>query len=181
MATVRYLNEFGPTVLAMQSLLRTAIWGGAQTVWLLAEDDRAKRLERATRVQYYSDDNYREWLNTYAADPAAVRARDKVIEKLGDLGKQAKVDQTTVVQKVPGLVFADQPEAVRESEQAWRELGSTAHALPWEIDTRVTSERTSLPAPSGHITRQVTARWAEIGSHLGFAYAFLSKGWGQVR
>jgi hypothetical protein len=68
MSSVRHLRQFGPTVHSMQSMLRTAIWGGAQAVWLLSPTVRDDRLERASRIWFYSQDNYRKWLNTFDED-----------------------------------------------------------------------------------------------------------------
>ncbi len=65
LTTTRYLLEFGPTVVSLQSMLRTAIWGGAQAVWLLSPAERGERVSRGMRVYYYSQMNHKKWLNTF--------------------------------------------------------------------------------------------------------------------
>ena len=183
MSTVRYLAQFGPTVNTMHSMLRTAIWGAAQGVWLLAPTKRADRVERATRVLYYSKINSLKWLDTFdEADPATDdvdqlrRAKQATRDVLGRLGQQRKIDQTQVVKFVSGLVFPGQPGAVIECERSWRTLGAVAHGLPWELETRVTAERASA-SPPGTATAVFRARWAELGGELSYATGFLRKGW----
>ncbi|WP_248581173.1 hypothetical protein [Nocardioides sp. InS609-2] len=182
MSSIRCLTAFGPVVMSLQSMLRTAIWGGAQAVWLLAPDESDERIRRALRVHFYSKDNYRKWLNTFDEanpstwDPSGLqRAKTSVSEHLKAIGKQAKVDQTRVVKDVAALVYAGQPDAVVDCERGWRSLGAIAHALPWELQTRATSE--TIASEAGHATSRVTARWAELGSDLGFAHEFLQRGW----
>ena len=179
---MRHLNEFGPSLWSLQSLLRTAMWGGAQAVWLLNPDDSEARVANAKRVHYYSQDNNRMWLNTFdgsadaTSDPESLsRAKAVVAESLKALGKQPTINQLQVVTDVARLVFADQPEAAVECERGWRAMGAVAHALPWELGTRSTSE--VLTRTAGTRTEHTTARWAEAAADLGFAHEFLGLGW----
>lgn len=179
---MRHLNEFGPSLWSLQSLLRTAVWGGAQAVWLLNPNDSETRVANAKRVHYYSQDNNRMWLNTFdgsadtTSDPDSLnRAKAEVAETLKTLGKQPKINQLQIVTDVARLVFADQPEAAVECERGWRAMGAVAHALPWELGTRSTSEALSRTADTR--TQHTTARWAEAAADLGFAHEFLGRGW----
>lgn len=179
---MRHLTEFGPSLWSLQSLLRTAVWGGAQAVWLLNPDDSETRVANAKRVHYYSQDNNRMWLNTFdgsaatTSDPASLnRAKVEVADTLKALGKQPTINQLQVVTDVARLVFSDQPEAAVECERGWRAMGAVAHALPWELGTRSTSHVLSRTA--GARTERTTARWAEAAADLGFAHEFLGRGW----
>lgn len=182
MSSVRYVRQFGPTVHSMQSMLRTAIWGGAQAVWLLSPTVRDDRLERASRIWFYSQDNYRKWLNTFDEDNPNTtnvnqlrQAKAHTSELLARLGPQRPVDQTAVVREVAGLVMSD-PLAGLEAEQMWRTLGAIAHSLPWEIQTRADVKEAPAGAP-GLVMRSVRGRVAELGGELGYAFWFLKKGW----
>jgi hypothetical protein len=182
MCTMRYLSEFGPVVMSLQSMLRTAIWGGAQAVWLLAPGDGDERVKRTKPVHYYSQLNYRKWLNTFdpahpsTKDPQTLqRAKAVVSEQLDVIGKESKIDQTDIVKKVAALVYPERSDAIIESEQAWRTLGAIAHALPWELKTRATGE--TIARDAGQVTTRITARWAELGGDLGYAHEFLRRGW----
>lgn len=189
MSTVEYLSTMGPTVRSLQSMLRTAIWGGAQAVWLLSPGERSVRVERAALAYVYSKDNYLKWLNTFdEQDPATNnphelrKERSETTTLVEDLRRKLNLsgrvkgpDQTDVVARVAALIFAEQPEAAVQCGQSWRSLGAVAHALPWELDTRGTRE--ALQTSGGRTTTRVTARWAEIAGELSYAYAFLKKGW----
>lgn len=181
MVTMRYLAEFGPTVTPMQSLLRTAIWGGAQGVWLLHPEARSTRLCRAREVHGYAQGNRLKWLNTFNSDSltseqlasllADRKATQSRVESLG----RTKPDQTTIVRNVAELAFPGQSDVPEAVEQSWRQLGAIAHALPWELNTRQTHEVVGVDGDQRH--QKVTARWAEVGGELSFAYAFINLGW----
>lgn len=179
---MRHLTESGPSLWSLQSLLRTAVWGGAQAVWLLNPDDSEARVANAKRVHYYSQDNNRMWLNTFdgsadtTSDPESLsRAKAVVAETLRALGKQPKINQMQIVTDVARLVFADQPEAAVQCARGWRAMGAVAHALPWELGTRSTSE--VIDRTAGTRTEHTTARWSETAADLGFAHEFLGRGW----
>lgn len=179
---MRHLIEFGPSLWSLQSLLRTAVWGGAQAVWLLSPEDRGARVANAKRVHYYSQDNNRMWLNTFdggadtTRDPESLsQAKTVVAETLKALGKQPNINQLQIVTAVARLVFADQPDAAVECERGWRAMGAVAHGLPWELGTRSTSE--ILNRRAGTTTERTTARWAEAAPDLGIAHEFLGRGW----
>jgi hypothetical protein len=181
MATMRYLAQFGPTVTSMQSLLRTAIWGGAQAVWLLHPDDRSTRVRHAREVHAYAQGNRLKWLNTFDLDSLRGEEwaslsddRRATASRLESLGKTSP-DQTRIVREVAKLAFPGQTDAPPAVEQSWRRLGAIAHALPWELDTRRTMEVIGVEGLQHH--KKVTARWAEVGGELSYAYAFLKLGW----
>jgi hypothetical protein len=146
MVTMRYLARFGPTVTPMHSLLRTAIWGGAQAVWLLHPEDRTTRLLRARHVHLYAQGNRLKWLNTFDPDSLGHEQRAILLgdrkatkSRLEALGK-TKPDQTAIVRDVAAISFPGRPDVPPEVEQSWRQLGAVAHALPWELDSRKTTE-----------------------------------------
>ncbi|GAA4363137.1 hypothetical protein GCM10023146_02180 [Nocardioides caricicola] len=182
MSVIQHLHHFGPTTLSLHSMLRTAIWGGAQAVWLLEDDDRDERAKRATQVEWYSRDNYRMWLNLFNEDTPASRSRqswadakDDAAGRLAALGaKPPKVDQTGVVRAVAKRVYAGRPGAGTESENVWRSLGAIAHALPWELDTRFAVDD---EIGDGLTNRTITATWSDYAGSLQDAHEFTRHGW----
>ncbi|WP_193614310.1 hypothetical protein [Nocardioides lijunqiniae] len=179
LAAVRYLLEFGPAALPIHSLMRTALWGGAQGLWVLHPVEPGERAARAAQVLGYSVTNHRKWLDTFSdVDPEGSEARAALRARLvglsQELGSQGP-NQHQVVRWAGEHVFGDQPGAVAEVEQGWRELGAVAHAVPWELSRRpgqvvAGDERVSV--------RAVRGSSAELEGVLSHVLGILEAGWG---
>lgn len=182
MSVVRYLHNLGPTTMSLYSMLRTAIWGGAQAVWLLEPDDQDERLKRARQVEFYSRENYLKWLHTFPDETptrpgstSLAQAKEQTAERLAALGdKPPKIDQTGIVRDVAKRVHGTGPNPAHLSESTWRSLGAIAHALPWELDTRINTKET---IDGSLTTREFRATWAEFAGPLCDAHEFTKFGW----
>lgn len=160
------------------TVLRGALVGASQAVWILGPEDRGQRSERAFTVlaemytqmgKYYAFlagtqlddddrarlDDQRSWLRERQAGVAAVRT-----------GK-ASLNLTDVIGAASDHVFADGPsrEAVR---RLWREMSADAHVLGWSLFQRSTfgapDRRTGVgegraPGSPGHVAEPFLASY----------------------
>lgn len=177
-----YCLNFGPTLFSMQPLLRSALFGGAQTVWLLESVDRDERLSRAGKVAADSHWNHKMWADGLeGAHPDAIhpadlsKARDTLEGLAGDQRKP-EVRQTRVVQRAAECVYNSppDPQIVIDVLASWRSLSGVAHALPWEQATRPGAVQ---QAANSRRTTSHAASWSELQAAFGFSYAFLETGW----
>jgi len=123
------------------TVLRGALVGAAQGVWILSPDDQEERQERGLTVlakmftqmrKYYNDlgelsqDDHEElevrqkWLRKRSASVVAARS------------SKADLNLTEVIDASARTVFADvgHQESIR---RLWREMSGTAHALAWSV------------------------------------------------
>jgi hypothetical protein len=130
------------------TVLRGALVGASQAVWILGPDDRDQRRERALTVltemytqmdKYYrfldgtplddndraSLDDQRSWLSQRQTGVTAIRT------------SKASLSLTDVIGTASDHTFADGPsrEAVR---RLWREMSADAHVLGWSLFQRST-------------------------------------------
>lgn len=176
----KYLLEVDLSTVAVHSLFRTALWGGAQGLWLVHPESSAERAKNAQQVLGYSMDNHRKWLNTFAdEDPvrpgseplAAAKARiGGYVDQLGSKGPQ----QHAVIAWAAKVVFDDQVDAALDVERAWRELGAVAHAVPWELSRRPSEVVDHSYAGT---TRAVRGAWTELQGVFSYGVAVLAQGW----
>lgn len=126
------------------TVLRGALVGASQGVWILCPGDREERRERGLSVisemytqlgKYYNSleglsdadqkwlDDQKGWLNDRKDDVAAVRKRT------------ADLNLTNVIQKAAQETFTSSghQEAVR---RLWREMSADAHVLGWSVFQR---------------------------------------------
>lgn len=177
-----YLLNFGPTIFSMQSLLRTAMLGGAQVVWMLSPDDPAERANRSAMVARDANWNHHYWVQGLQhPDPEAFdvsrlpEVRQTLAELAGDQ-RRPEVKPTTLVAVACTYVYSVPPDPtiLTECMATWRGLNAVAHALPWELDTR--PESTTVEH-DGMRTTATTATWANLQAALSFSYAFIKVGW----
>ena len=165
------------------TVLRGALVGASQGVWILSPDEREKRRERGLTVlaemytqmgKYYDSlarlpqddvkklDDQKDWLKTRKAGVAAVRT-----------GK-ADLNLTDVIREAAEDTFASagQHEAVR---RLWREMSADAHVLGWSLFQRSSfgspDRRTGIgegkaPGSPGHVAEAFMA-----------SYRILKHGW----
>lgn len=178
-----YALNFGPTLFSMHPLLRTAMFGGAQAVWLLAPDDQATRLGRAEQLARDSHLRHKQWADGLqgahpeAIDPVELAEGRRQLAGLAGDRKGPEVFQTEVIRLAAEHLLApadDREQLIGEVMAEWRSMSGVAHALPWEQSNRpgkITSEE------DGVRTTAVAASWSQLQSALSNAHAFLGSGW----
>lgn len=165
------------------TVLRGALVGASQGVWILSPDERVQRRERGLTVltelykelgKYYgslselsSDDKERlkdqeKWLSGRRAEVAALRIT------------RADLNLTDVIRKSAETSFASaaHQESVRRQ---WREMSADAHVLGWSLFQRSTF------GPADHRTGIGEGRAPGSPSHVAEAflasYQTLKHGW----
>jgi hypothetical protein len=165
------------------TVMRGALVGASQGVWILSPADRAERRERGLTLlaemysqmgKYYDSlaglsqddleklDDQKDWLSDRKASVAAARTG------------RADLNLTDVIRKAAGDTFASagHPEAVH---RLWREMSADAHVLGWSVFQRSSfgppDRRTGIgegraPGSPGHIAEAFLA-----------SYRILKHGW----
>ena len=160
------------------TVLRGALVGASQAVWILGPEDRGQRRERALSVlaemytqmgKYYgflagthldqddqgSLDDQRTWLSARQASVAAVRT-----------GK-ASLNLTEVIGAASDHAFADGPRQ-EGARRLWREMSADAHVLGWSLFQRsnfgTADRRTGVgegqaPGSPGHVAEPFVASY----------------------
>lgn len=131
------------------TLLRTALVGGAQAVWLLGPDDPDRRIERSRRLALQG---YREHIKaldvllglepthvgTLTVRQHIVRRRDEMASRCEAAGQTAHYSDTEVIKEAAkpafrGLSESDRAELVAEADWLWRSGSGASHALPHSV------------------------------------------------
>lgn len=187
LGTVCYvLTTSGPTVFSLKTLLRTAMLGGAQAIWLLAPDSRQDRLTHARQIRDDSYLNQLYWVNGMEKASSEVldpNDRQRLTGYLtGALGGSLRFElkPTRMIEFAAEYVYTSpaDPSITAECLAAWRIASSVAHALPWEQNVR-TSRRAAVTAHQR--TTALVASWSELQGALSFSYAFIDVAWRLLR
>lgn len=123
---------------AHQTLARTALVGAASAVWVLAPDDRAKRIERSRNIASYSQDENLKYLRALqklaedagtdaVAEHVAMRQRELSEKREAD-GDRARYETTRIIREAALDVFGAQLIA-EEVVAEWRSGSGAAHGL----------------------------------------------------
>lgn len=168
------------------TVLRGALVGAAQAVWVLSPDDGALRLERGLTVVaetyaqtsiFYNDltkftlsaedrtrlTSQQEWLKERRDQVAALRTGS------------AKLDLTNIV--IPNALdhTFSSTERREHGRQLWRQMSADAHVLGWSMFQRASfggsDRRTGLS------DGRVTGSWADIAQPFVACHLMLKEGW----
>lgn len=145
--------------LATDTLLRGALLGAAQAVWMLTPDDRETRLDFARCAAAEMHKRQREWLTDLrktSPEPhegtelvyAHVVMREKELTaKRALVGQARKFEATNIIERAAEAAFGKP--TVTEARTVWRSLSGAAHGLTWSMLGRPGSEVTSGPDHQG--------------------------------
>lgn len=127
---------------AQSTLIRGAVIGASQAVWVLAPDDRELRLERARRLADHMDvehGNYIDVLRRIAPEPHmnTELVAEHLRKRQGELralriqdGQRASLNTTEMVKAAALSAFGD-PAMTAEAESIWRLTSGAAHGFAW--------------------------------------------------
>ncbi|MBD3927452.1 hypothetical protein IEZ26_22710 [Nocardioides cavernae] len=124
------------------SLIRGALLGSAQAVWILAPDDRATRLKRSRVVALEVCENHRKFLadllrinpndkNTKTVHDHNVDRLEKLEEKREELGETLTYSSTSIIEQAAAHAIGKGFET--EARAEWRRFSGNAHGLPWAL------------------------------------------------
>lgn len=182
---VTWMLNHGPTVFSMFSLLRTALAGGAQTVWMLSPDAHEQRLQRTTMVAKDARWNHYLWAkgivdpHPAVVDAEALTEVRETLEVLAGDQRQAEVRLTTVIEEATRWIYRNSPDEriVNEALGMWRTMSCVVHALPWELNTRPESGWVEV---NNVRTTRTEATWAAHQGALGLCWATIDNGWRMI-
>ena len=175
-------NLFGS---AHQTLARSALIGAATAVWVLAPDDRVKRIERARNVATYQQDEHHKYLRALkrladdavtdqVADHVAMRQRGLAAKRAAD-GDGAQYETTRIVREAALAAFKTQAMS-DEAVSAWRSGSGAAHGLVYPLLGR--SSSTQGPADGDGVATVIVGGDFELFSNAYMAAFHLAKhGW----
>ena len=173
--------------LATDTLLRGALLGAAQCVWLLAPDDRAERLDFARCAAAEMHKRHREWLGDLRKIPGephggtervyahVVKREEELAAKRAAVGQSRKFDNTNIIERAAADAFG--PSLVTEARTVWRSLSGAAHGLTWPMLDRTSTEQTSDADEEGIAGfRSGGSLEASLNAYM-LAYRLSAKGW----
>lgn len=173
--------------LATDTLLRGALLGAAQAVWLLAPDDHVTRLDFSRCAAAEMHRRQREWLSDLRKIPAEphegtdkvyahVLERERELQaKRAAAGQTRKFDNTNIIERAAAAAF--DPATVTEARTVWRALSGAAHGLSWPMLGRVGTEQTSAADGEGMADFQAGGSLDAILNGYFLAYRLALKGW----
>lgn len=173
--------------LATDTMLRGALLGASQAVWLLAPEDREKRLDfaRCAAAEMYK--RHREFLGDLRktiSEPhegtekvyAHVVEREKQLQEKRDAAGQARqFDNTNIVERAAAAAFGK--DSVTEARTVWRSLSGASHGLVWPMFGRTGTEQTGAADGDGIAEFRSGGNLdASLNAYM-LAYHLSSKGW----
>lgn len=179
---ITWMLNHGPTLFAMHSLLRTALAGGAQAVWLLAPDERDERLARASSLSNDAYWNHHHWASGFthpapeSFEPGRLAEVQAILAGRASNQSRAEVRLTRVIQEAVQFIYDSPPNLgiLEEALAAWRAMSGIAHALPWELETREQSRHVTA---DGVRTTATLATWSQYQGMLSIGWACIDTGW----
>lgn len=173
--------------LATDTLLRGALLGAAQAVWMLAPEDQHERLDFARTAAAEMHRRHREWLSdlrrvspephqgTELVFEHVVEREKELAAKRAAAGQARKFDSTNIIERAAAATFG--PSTVTEARTVWRSLSGAAHGLVWPMLGRTGTEQTTSPDGEGLAEFQAGGSLeANLNAYM-LAYHLSTKGW----
>lgn len=173
--------------LATDTLLRSALLGAAQAVWLLAPDDQTTRLDFARTAAAEMHKRHREWLsdlrrvgegshaNTEVVHNHVVTREKQLASKRAAAGQARMFEATNIIERAAAATF--NKSAITEARTVWRSLSGAAHGLVWPMLGREGTEQAAGPDADGMAEYQAGGSLrASLNAYM-LAYRLSAKGW----
>lgn len=168
------------------TVLRSALVGACQGVWVLSPEDTGARRERGLTIVSETYHQSSVYYNELAKQTLTSAGHAELIDQQAWLrGRQAQVatlrtgsarlDLTNIV--IPNAldhVFPDKPRQ-EEGRRMWRELSADAHVLVWSI-----AQRSAFAQPdrrTGVAEATVGGAWADLAPAFVASHLLLKEGW----
>lgn len=177
---------------AQWTLIRGAVIGAAQAVWVLAPDDGKLRVERGRLLadhMYLEHGKYLDVLKRIAPEPHmnTELVAEHVRSRQGELralrvqdGQKASLNTTEMVIAAASSAFGD-PAMTAEAQSIWRLTSGAAHGFAWSL----LGQRDTVP--TGEVDGQGIGEFAAAGGIDRIANGYLCgfhlarHGWGLLR
>lgn len=145
---------------AQLSLVRSALIGAAQAVWILAPDESSVRLTRSRCViahMYAQHSKYLDRLRGIAPEPHAptelvaehVRQRHaEIVAQRTKVGERADLNTTNMIETAAWSAFGSQA-LVDEVDTIWRLASGATHGFAWTLPGRPGTGQMGPPDADG--------------------------------
>lgn len=173
--------------LATETLLRGALLGASQAVWILAPDDRLTRQRNARTLAAEVLKNHRLFLSDLRTLPAQphegtdrgwhhTRKREAELAKQRDaLAERASFEATRVIQDAAAVTYS--PSAQNEARTIWRSLSGAAHGFMWQTLGRPSTAQLGPADAAGIAAFQASGDLDDVLPGYALAFAIARKGW----
>ena len=179
------------------TLLRSALMGSTQALWVLKPPLRTERIENALRL---ARDDIKQTMGLLSGETPAELGLDEAIEterarlnqRLAELQAVAatvgldpakvpdwRLNMTTMIKTVSELVHADNrgdADTRHGASLLWRLQSGHAHGTPSARVRQVQMDQVRQH-PDGTLTGSATASFAEVGSAVAATILFLNEAW----
>lgn len=171
---------------ATGTLLRGALLGSAQAVWLLSPNDRPARLERSRQLAEEMTVNHHRYLNdlrTIAPTPHANtdNVHQHVTQRLVEIralraqhGQKGSFKATPVIEIAAESTFGRS--VVDEARAEWRRLSGSAHGLAWST-TGLSGNTVTATSNPGIVQMQTGGNLTDYLNPFLLAHHITNKGW----
>ena len=174
---------------AHYTVLRGALVGSAQAVWILAPDDSPTRRERGMRVlgeaykqlavfhrdtrrlaqldgeQRQELDDHVAWIGERAAKLGGLRTSKAVLNLTSD-----------VIPEAAAVIYRDQTRRV-DAVLLWRQMSGDAHSMSWPIVMRAQGQVVDHDRRTGMATFAATGTMQAIAQPFKLSLDLLQRGW----
>ncbi len=175
--------------MASFSLLRGALIGAAQGVWMLAPDGAAERQERGlivaletySQLKVYNGEVLAGTWPSAAERTKAQEQREWLEERIrladGLRTTRSNLDLTNIV--IPEALkatFKNDPKRLAAGRMLWRQMSGDAHVLVWSLAQRATFS--GRPDHNGLRLATSAGSISDIAEPFYLSYRLLKNGWG---
>lgn len=170
------------------TLVRSALVGAAQCVWVLGPSDPGERVSRSRTVTaeiYRRHLQYLRGLQELAttphlgtdivADTISQRITQLRLKRAAD-NQVAELDTTRMIKEAAELAFG-RDDLVKQAVLAWRSTSGAAHGLPWPLFGTPGTVQTKLAGEDGIAEFQAGGSLARIANAYMAAYHLGQQGW----
>lgn len=171
---------------ATGTLIRGAMLGAAQAVWLLAPADHRTRMKRTRVLAVEVMDNHRKALvdllkldptheNTKQAHAHVEKRLAEVRERREQLGESADYNNTTLIEQAAVATLGKSLDV--EARYEWRKSSGNAHGLPWAMLGMSGTAQTSVGGADGFAEFTTGGAFDDFVNGYFLAYRMLGHGW----
>jgi len=185
---------------AHRSLLRTALVGATQAVWLLAADDGAERTRRHRVLMATMYQRHRQYLGELMAlndllgephDTNTQLVHDHIVERQDELdkvrverGEKANWNDTESIKEAARASWAESPKVdalVQEALLEWQAGSGASHGLVWSALGQAGTSPVTGPNAQGLAVISAGGSHLRIANAYMLAYWLTSYGWKLLR
>lgn len=169
---------------AHPTLIRGALVGASQAVWILESDEASVRQTRAALMARESYSRHGQFAGDIAKKRGVLLAREtevwarKRVAELEAMGVTGRIVVTDVVDRAAVVTYeSEHPELVADVSAVWQQTSGSAHGLPWSLAGKPGTRQVSEDDEDGLAVFEAGGHLEDVvGGYLA-AYWIAVKGW----